>query len=231
MRKCTRCRRSSRPWSNRRLPTEEPAPPAEPSDDLFSEPAAPAEEPAPPAESTDDLFSEPAAEPAAPAEEPSAPAESDDLFGTPEEPATDSAPATPAEDATSEPSGDDLFAPETEEATPPAEDETTPPAEEREKESDDDLFGDSGAILRMPGGLASSDLRQWVDNTGRYSCRGRLIRVLEGKVQLRKENGRTTTVSFGRLCQADLEFVHRQASAQRAETIGQTAQVAPTWSN
>jgi hypothetical protein len=83
----------------------------------------------------------------------------------------------------------------------------------------------------MPGGLASSELRRWVDNTGQYSCRGRLIRVLEGKVQLRKENGHTTTVPFSRLCEVDLEFVQRQASAQRAEAVSKTAQAAPNWSN
>jgi hypothetical protein len=213
---------------------EEMTPPAEPSDDLFR-PAAPTAEPAPPAE-TNDLFnapaeesSTPAEEPAAPTEEPSQPAENDDLFGTSEEPTTEPTTETPAADTTSEPSGDDLFAPQGEETSPPAEEEN-PPAEEKSAE-DDDLFGGAGAILRMPGGLASSQLRRWVDNTGEYSCRGRMIRVLDGKVQLRKDNGRTTTVPFGRLCAVDLAFVQRQASAQRTEAASQTAQVAPSWSN
>ena len=56
-----------------------------------------------------------------------------------------------------------------------------------------------GAILQQPGGFASLELRRWKDNTGRHSCRGRLIRVIDGKAQLLKDNGRTSTVAFGRL--------------------------------
>ena len=134
----------------------------------------------------------------------------------------------------SEPDSDDLFGPPPEESTPPTDEE--PPAEDEPieeeeepaapaEEEEDDLFGGFGAILREPGGLASGELRRWVDNSGEYSCRGRLIRVLDGKLQLLKDNGRTTTVPFGRLSQSDLQFVHRQASAQRAEAAGQTAQV------
>ena len=95
---------------------------------------------------------------------------------------------------------------------------------EEETDEEDDLFSDAGAVLRQPGGLASLELRRWVDDTGRHSCRGRLIRFLDGKVQLRKENGRTTTVPLHRLSQDDLEFVNRRASAQRATHYGETVQ-------
>ena len=208
---------------------ETTTPPADTSNDLFGEPAVttPAAEPTPPTDTSDDLFGEPAAETPSPAEEPSTPAESNDLFG---EPAAESA---PAEEPASEPSGDDLFGtPAAEEA--PATEET--PAEEKsapaeEKTEDSDLFGDAGAILELPGGLASHALRQWIDDTGNFSCRGRLIRFLDGKVQLLKDNGRTTTVPLARLSQADLEFVNRQANAQKAEAISKTAQTATAWSN
>jgi hypothetical protein len=40
------------------------------------------------------------------------------------------------------------------------------------------------------------------------------VRFLDNKVQLLKENGRTTTVPLYRLSALDLEFVNRQASAQ-----------------
>jgi hypothetical protein len=106
-----------------------------------------------------------------------------------------------------------------EEMTPPAE---GAPAEGTE--SGDDIFGTSTRTLSEPGGLASSELRRWVDNTGNYSCQGRLVRFLDGKVRLVKDNGRTTTVPLHRLSMSDLEFVHRQASAQRAELAGQLAQ-------
>jgi hypothetical protein len=66
-------------------------------------------------------------------------------------------------------------------------------------------------------------MRQWVDNTGNFSCQGRLISLTDGQVRLMKDNGRTTTVSLTRLSASDLEFVHRQAKAERASLL-QTAQ-------
>jgi hypothetical protein len=73
----------------------------------------------------------------------------------------------------------------------------------------------SSQILREDGGLASDVNREWVDNTGKYTTRGRLVSFLDGHVRLLKENGRTTTVPLTRLSQNDLEFVNRQASAQK----------------
>jgi hypothetical protein len=186
--------------------TEPVTPPAESADDLFSTPSTdsaplPVEEPATPSEAADDLFSEPATPPAT-------------------DPATE-----PATTPTTEPSGDDLFGPPAEET--PAE-ETTPPAEESTEETDD-LFGKAQSILETPGGLSSDSLRQWADNTGTFSCKGRMLRMMDGKVQLLKDNGRTTTVPLARLSQGDLEFVNRQASAQKAETLGKTAQVSNAW--
>jgi hypothetical protein len=206
-------------------------------------PETPSVEPTtPPAQTPYDLFSEPI-EPAAeetplPAEEPATPAESDDLFGAPaEEPAIDEAPSTPAEEPaaepaaepSSQPSDEDLFGPPAE--GEPAEEEQPAEEEKPAEESTDDLFGNTDAILELPGGLASRAIRHWVDNTGNFSCTGRLLRTIDGKVQLLKDNGRTTTVPLARLSQADLEFVGRQASAQRAEAIGKTAQVSAGRSN
>jgi hypothetical protein len=171
--------------------------------------------------SDDDLFSAPASEAVPPpteTPEPSAPAADDDLFG-PSEPAEETAPAT---ESTDEAPIDDFFGPPAEEAAPPAEE--APAAEE-----EDDLFGNAGSILSQPGGLASLELRQWNDNTGQHSCRGRMIKMLDGKVQLLKDNGRTSTVPFSRLSSDDLAFVHRQASAKRSEAIGQTVVVNPIW--
>jgi hypothetical protein len=205
------------------------APPAEPTNDLFNEPAAttpPAE--APPAETP-------------PAETP--PAETppqDDLFGAPTEtppaetPPAETPPAeTPPTETPATPPADDLFGTESAPETPAAPPAETPPAEgkteeepaEEEKAKTDDIFG--SAVLREAGGLASTEMRQWTDNTGTFSCRGRLVRFLDGKVRLAKDNGRTTTVPLNRLSASDLEFVHRQASAQQA-TVFQTAQAMNT---
>lgn len=202
-------------------PAEEPAPEEPAGDDLFG---APPEDPAP---ADDDLFGAPAEEPAdddlfgAPAEEPAMqePA-GNDLFSAPaEEPADDAdedlfgAPAEEPDDLFGPPAGeDDLFGPPTEEPEGPA------------AEDPDDLFGNAETVLEQPGGLSSLALRHWVDNTGEYSVDARLIAVLDGQVRLLKANGRMTTVAFDRLSDEDLSFVNRQAAAQQAELVSQTAQ-------
>jgi hypothetical protein len=163
----------------------------------------------------------------------------DDLFG----PATDATtpPADPSGTAPSEPATpdtniDDLFGPAATDpaegaATPAGADSTLPAGEttpaggdEGTEAAGEDIFNSMYDVLREPGGLASNELRTWVDNTGNYSCRGRLIRFLDNNVRLLKENGRTTTVSLTRLSAQDLQFVHRQASAQQLEAAGQLAQ-------
>jgi hypothetical protein len=174
---------------------------------MFGAPAEPAETPA-----TDDLFGAPAEEPAA---EPEA---ADDMFGAPAEEPADSGTDDLFGPASSD--EDDLFGAPVEEAAPPA-DEQPAPADEPEE---DDLFGGFGAILEQPGGLSSLSLRHWVDNTGRYTVDARLLGVVDGHVKLLKANGRTTTVAFSRLCDEDLAFVNRQAAAQQAEKLAQTAQ-------
>ena len=91
--------------------------------------------------------------------------------------------------------------------------------------ADDGLFnfGAAPMILHEAGGLASDELRTWVDNTGNFSCQGRLLSFQDGNVRLMKNNGRTSTVPVSRLSAGDLEFVERQASAQQAVML-QTAQ-------
>ncbi len=130
-----------------------------------------------------------------------------------------------AESKSTTPGFDDLFGPTPSgnaggaSATPPAGGaNTTPPVGGAEST---DPFGKSAAILHENGGLASENDRDWVDNTGHYSTRARLVAFPEGHVRLLKENGRTTTVPLARLSQADLEFVNRQASDQQALQIAE----------
>jgi hypothetical protein len=185
------------------------------ADDLFGAPEKPSntgndlfgpstDTKAAPAKAAPTFESSAPAEPklAPPAEKPSAPA-GDDLFGAPS-----NEPAAPAEKPAA-----------------PAEGEKAPA--DKDKKKDDDLFGGFGAILREPGGLASNDMRHWVDDTGRFTCEGRLTKVLDGKVQLLKDNGHTSTVPLSRLSQVDLSFVYRQASAERSQSGVQTAQYTP----
>jgi hypothetical protein len=197
----------------------------------------------PPAEkAADDLFggstekpaattpAAPATPPAAtpPAATPPAASPSDDLFGPPtkEEPksggttTTTQKPVEKPADAPAKPTEAPAAAPAGEDKSAPADSEKK---EEKKAEEKDPLFGSLQNVLHEAGGLASDEMRQWTDNTGNFSCRGRLVRFHEGRVQLLKDNGRTTTVPLARLSTNDLEFVNRQASAQQSE-IGKTAQ-------
>ena len=176
-----------------------------------------------------DLFSTPSVQAPPPAKAPPAtPPQSNDLFPPAEPAPAEKAPSTPAEPPASAPSDLDLFGPPAD--NKPA--EKAPPAEKPATEEDTSgLFGSADAILGQPGGLASQSLRHWVDDTGSFSCEGRMIRLLDGKVQILKASGRTTTVPLARLSQADLEFVNRQASAQQAEAVSKTAQVSTGWSH
>jgi hypothetical protein len=197
-------------------PAEEEVPAEEETTEVIEETTEPAD-----SGDLDSLFDEPAAtpaeEPELPAETPAAPAEDeaeiDDLFSSPAaEESTE--PAAPAE----------AVAPPEEAA--PAEESAPATGEENGEDSFEDLFNSIDSVLSEPGGLASTGLRRWVDNTGEFSCRGRLIDVRNGQVKLLKDNGRTSTVPLDRLSQADLQFVHRQASAQHAAS-DQTASVTP----
>jgi hypothetical protein len=181
-------------------------------DDLFGT-EAPAEE-APAAEpSVDDLFGTEAPAEEAPAAEPSV----DDLFGT----------EAPAEEAPAEePSVDDLFGPADSDDAKTKETPTDEAAAEI-----DDIFGQHRAIesesqvQAMPVSTAAGTIevgatnshrvvsfedtrsRTWVDNTGQFSTNGRLIEIQANAVRLLKDNGRTCTVSYERLCPADAAYV------------------------
>jgi hypothetical protein len=125
--------------------------------------------------------------------------------------------------------GDDLFGAPATPAPAPAEKPADKPAdkpaggEKKDDKKSDDIFGTSSIILREAGGLASDEMRTWVDNTGSFSCQARLVRFSDGQVHLLKDNGHTTTVALARLSGNDLRFVERQASAQQANVF-QTAQ-------
>jgi hypothetical protein len=55
-------------------------------------------------------------------------------------------------------------------------------------------------------------MRQWVDDSGTFQVKGRLILILDGKVRLLKETGRTTTVPIQRLSDADRQYVEEVIS-------------------
>lgn len=136
----------------------------------------------------------------APAPKPAAPAPSpdeDDPFAP--APAAPSAkpkapPVRPAIPAPPKPDGDDPFAPlPAKPATPPAKPAADPAA---------DPFKISAEAPRP--------IREWVDDTGLFHVRGRLIAIQGGKVRILKETGRTTTVPLSRLSMADRQYVDSQ---------------------
>ena len=67
-------------------------------------------------------------------------------------------------------------------------------------------------------------MRTWVDNTGLYSTRGRLVEVRVGEVRLLKENGRHSTVPLRRLSRTDRAYVLQIAS--QLDDNGITARLA-----
>ena len=68
--------------------------------------------------------------------------------------------------------------------------------------------------MTLAGGLGSLEMRTWTDNTGRYSCQGRLIEVLpQLRVRILKQNGKTASVPLARLSAGDVAFVRVQALA------------------
>ena len=60
-------------------------------------------------------------------------------------------------------------------------------------------------------------VREWTDNSGQFRVQGRLTLILEGKVRLLKETGRTTTVPLDRLSPADRDYVEEVIRQHGAE--------------
>lgn len=61
--------------------------------------------------------------------------------------------------------------------------------------------------LLAPGADGRLPLRQWTDNSGTFNVKAKLVLILDGKVRLLKETGRTTTVAITRLSQADQTYI------------------------
>jgi hypothetical protein len=191
----------------------------------MEEPAPAVEQPAA-KDALDDLFGTPPQapeakpevmpEPAAPAAPPAQPAKDalDDLFGAP-----GPAPATPAPKPAAD-ALDDLFGAPSQESPAPAKPAAAPAPQPAPKPAPaaDDPFS---AV--QPAGAESLAVREWVDNTGSFSVRARLVQILDGKVRLLKENGRTCTVEIHRLSPNDLAYVEGLSHGQSGARMQQLA--------
>jgi hypothetical protein len=63
--------------------------------------------------------------------------------------------------------------------------------------------------------LALNDAaRTWTDSTGKFPVRAEFVEFKEGKVRLRKENGKEVTLPIARLSQPDRELVQQQAKGK-----------------
>lgn len=61
--------------------------------------------------------------------------------------------------------------------------------------------------MYAPGADGHLPIRQWTDNSGQFRVQARLVLILDGKVRLLKETGRTTTVLLERLSTDDRAYV------------------------
>ena len=91
------------------------------------------------------------------------------------------------------------------------EEPSIPPAKVKKPVDDlDALFG-IGAYTPASE-FKGAEFRQWVDNSGTYRVKARLVVIYVDKIKLLKENGNVTTVPLSRLSDADFGYVSWVAS-------------------
>ncbi len=216
-----------------------PSPKAESLDDIFGKPAAdsasekalavegkPAEASPPKESSIDEIFGEKPAAIQAPtsikestkstetpatseaAEGPSL----DDLFGKPV--------SKELKDVDVDKLFDSLFDPTavpqpTEKIDLPSTTPAAPPEKDKGDELDK-LFGIGSFV--PPSEFKGAEFQTWVDNTGTYTVRARLVVIYSDRVKLIKENGKFTTVPINRLSEKDFQYVQWVASNLTLDT-------------
>lgn len=110
-----------------------------------------------------------------------------------------------------------------------------PAAEEPKEEAPADAFDDlfKPAAEPQPEAKPATDedpfssvqlpVRKWTDDTGEFEIHARLLVVLDGKVRLLKETGRTTTVPLDRLSAADRQYVDHVVAQYGRDSINRVA--------
>lgn len=63
--------------------------------------------------------------------------------------------------------------------------------------------------------------RKWTDSTGKYSIEAEFLNFQDGKVWLKKENGKAVSVPIDKLSKRDGEWVRRRATVDRDFRISQ----------
>ncbi len=66
-------------------------------------------------------------------------------------------------------------------------------------------------------GTAAAEVRTWSDSTGKFKVEAELVSAQDGKVQLRKVDGKEITVPLKRLTEADQAFVKESLATKSAD--------------
>lgn len=82
--------------------------------------------------------------------------------------------------------------------------------------------------LVVASSVAKSEVRTWTDGTGKHKVRAELTGTKDGKVSLRKENGKLTRVPLGRLSEADQKYVRNWIAARKSTSNDGPPPVAQT---
>jgi hypothetical protein len=72
----------------------------------------------------------------------------------------------------------------------------------------------------LPGSDGRLPMREWRDDSGTFTVKARLVLILDGKVRLLKETGRTTTVAQSRLSAADQAYIAEIISRYGKDLLG-----------
>ncbi len=193
-------------------PAPADAPKPATTDDLFGSPAPAANTPAPAANPLDDLFSTPNAADANPA--PAKNESLDGLFNMNEDAKPKTIEATQdtampvSTEADSTPNFDNLFGNPAGATATQSTEETKPEADKKAPEENnfDDLFKSTSAPQQPT--FQGAEFRSWIDNTGSYEVKARLVMIYPDRIRLLKENGKHTTVPFTRLSDSDRQYVN-----------------------
>jgi hypothetical protein len=174
-----------------------------------------------------------------PKEQPAPKAEETKTPAAEEKPALEEKPAeTPKPEAGKESKDalDDLFGKP--EAKPEVQPEMKPEAKpEAKTETLDDLFGTPPAKPEAkPEAKPAAEAdpfsavqpqelptRLWLDNTGNFQIRARLVGIEDGAIRLLKDSGKTSTVPLRRLSAADRQYVEGMAAQFGQGAMGQLA--------
>lgn len=72
----------------------------------------------------------------------------------------------------------------------------------------------------LPGTDGRLPIREWRDDSGQFNVKARLVLILDEKVRLLKETGRTTTVSLSRLSATDRAYIDEIVSRYGKDLLG-----------